>query len=101
MGLPWLDATKGAAMPFNLRGPEILILVLIILLLFGAKRLPDVARGLGRSLRIFKAETKDLQAGDTDESPAVDAPAPQASLPPAAPASEAEDAKPQAERAEN
>ena len=53
-------------MPFNLRGPELLVLVLIILLLFGAKRLPDVARGLGRSLRIFKAETKDLQAGEGD-----------------------------------
>lgn len=59
-------------MPFNLRGPELLILVLIILLLFGAKRLPDVARGLGRSLRVFKAETKDLQADGTE---APDAPA--------------------------
>ena len=66
-------ATKGAAMPFNLRGPELLVLVLIILLLFGAKRLPDVARGLGRSLRIFKAETKDLQGADAPE--ATDAPA--------------------------
>ena len=67
-------------MPFNLRGPEILILVLIILLLFGAKRLPDVARGLGRSLRIFKAETKEMQADGTDSVPdapaAVEAPAP-------------------------
>lgn len=41
---------------------EILILILIVVLLFGAKRLPDVARGLGRSLRILKAETK----GTTD-----------------------------------
>ncbi|NDB18204.1 MAG: twin-arginine translocase TatA/TatE family subunit [Actinobacteria bacterium] len=42
---------------------EILILILIVVLLFGAKRLPDVARGLGRSLRILKAETK----GNSDE----------------------------------
>lgn len=99
-------ATKGAVMPFNLRGPELLVLVLIILLLFGAKRLPDVARGLGRSLRIFKAETKDLQGADASDSPdapaAVDAPAAQPTLP-AAPASDASPApaKPQAERAES
>jgi sec-independent protein translocase protein TatA len=92
-------------MPFNLRGPELLVLVLIILLLFGAKRLPDVARGLGRSLRIFKAETKDLQAGDGDaaaDTPgAVEGSAPQASLPPTAPSGDAPATKPQAERAES
>ena len=93
-------------MPLNLRGPELLVLVLIILLLFGAKRLPDVARGLGRSLRIFKAETKDLQGADSadgaDAPPAVDAAAPQATLPPAPPADATPaPAKPQAERAES
>jgi len=50
-------------------GTEVLIIVLIIALLFGAKRLPDAARGLGRSLRIFKTETKGLMEGDS----AVDA----------------------------
>lgn len=44
--------------------PELLLILLIVVLLFGAKRLPDAARGLGRSLRIFKAETKGL-AGST------------------------------------
>jgi sec-independent protein translocase protein TatA len=44
----------------NIRGPELLILVLVVVLLFGAKRLPDAARSVGRSLRIFKAETKGL-----------------------------------------
>lgn len=44
----------------NLRWQELLIIVLIVVLLFGAKRLPDAARGIGRSLRIFKAETKGL-----------------------------------------
>lgn len=44
----------------NLRGSEWLIIVLLVVLLFGAKRLPDAARSLGRSLRIFKAETKGL-----------------------------------------
>lgn len=102
-GLPWPDATKGAAMPFNLRGPELLVLVLIILLLFGAKRPPDVARGLGRSLRIFKAETKDLHAGDAESGTDAPAPVEGSSPPPSLPAAadEAEDAKPQAERAES
>jgi sec-independent protein translocase protein TatA len=41
--------------------PEIWIgLVIVGFLIFGAKRMPDAARGLGRSLRIFKAETKGL-----------------------------------------
>ena len=48
----------------NLGGAEWLILLAIIALLFGAKRLPDAARGLGRSMRIFKAETKGLVGGD-------------------------------------
>jgi len=51
----------------NLKGWEWLIIVALILLLFGAKRLPDAARGLGRSLRIFKAETKGL-ADSSDSS---------------------------------
>ena len=56
----------------NLRGSEWLILVLIVVLLFGARRLPDAARGLGRSLRIFKAETKGLteSSESKDETPA-------------------------------
>ena len=74
--------------------PEILIVILIILLLFGAKRMPDAARGLGRSLRIFKAETKGLTDDSTDTAdttvPAVDKPAAPAAVdapkPPAAPA---------------
>ena len=46
-------------------GWHIVILVLVIALLFGAKRLPDAARGLGRSLRIFKSEVKQMKDDDT------------------------------------
>lgn len=48
----------------GLRGPEGIILILLVAVLFGAKRLPDAARGLGRSLRIFKAETRGLREDD-------------------------------------
>lgn len=44
----------------NLKPWELIILVLIVVILFGSKKLPDAARGIGRSLRIFKAETKGL-----------------------------------------
>ena len=39
-----------------------IILLLVIVLLFGSKRLPDAARSLGKSMRIFKSEVKELQA---------------------------------------
>ena len=43
-------------------GPwEIIGILLILLLLFGAKRLPELAKGLGKSLREFKKATKDIQ----------------------------------------
>jgi len=37
-----------------------LLVILVVVILFGAKRLPDSARSLGRSLRIFKSEIKEL-----------------------------------------
>ena len=46
-----------------------ILLVLVLVLLFGAKRLPDAARGLGRSLRIFKAETEGLRTDGTIQAP--------------------------------
>jgi TatA/E family protein of Tat protein translocase len=50
-----------------LREPtHILLIILVLILLFGAKRLPDSARALGRSLRIFKGELKN---GKEPESP--------------------------------
>ena len=48
----------------DLGKPEILILLIVILVLFGAKRLPGAARSLGQSMRIFKAETKGLRSDD-------------------------------------
>lgn len=45
---------------------ELVLIVLVIVLLFGAKKLPELARGTGQALRIFKTETKGLTDDDTD-----------------------------------
>ena len=49
----------------NLGPTELIIIAVVIMVLFGAKRLPDAARSLGRSARILKAETKGLHDDDT------------------------------------
>lgn len=60
--------------------PEIAIIAVVILVLFGSKKLPDAARSLGRSMRIMKSEIKGMHDDDTPTAPAT-----QASLPPATP----------------
>nr|WP_261569292.1 Sec-independent protein translocase subunit TatA [Frankia gtarii] len=60
--------------------PELLIIVVVVVVLFGAKRLPDAARSLGRSLRIFKSEIKGLH-DDDHPAPAANGPAPAAVSP--------------------
>ena len=44
--------------------PELLIILAVVVLLFGASKLPDLARNSGRALRIFKSETKGLMSDD-------------------------------------
>ena len=48
--------------------PELLIILAVLILLFGAAKLPELARGSGRALRIFKAETKGLMDDDETSS---------------------------------
>ncbi|MER8187027.1 Sec-independent protein translocase subunit TatA [Kitasatospora sp. NPDC094015] len=43
---------------------HIIIMVAVLVLLFGSKKLPEMARGLGKSMRILKAETKALREDD-------------------------------------
>jgi sec-independent protein translocase protein TatA len=45
----------------NLMGPDMLIIVLIILLLFGAKKLPELARGMGRAVKEFSAARDEME----------------------------------------
>jgi sec-independent protein translocase protein TatA len=65
-----------------LRPWHIIVLVVVLILLFGAKRLPDAARAVGRSLRIIKAETAGLASDDV--SAKADAQAGRSPLPPTA-----------------
>ncbi|HET7356614.1 MAG TPA: Sec-independent protein translocase subunit TatA [Nocardioidaceae bacterium] len=51
----------------SIGAPEIILIILALVLLFGAKKLPELARGSGRALRIFKAETKGLVDEDDDK----------------------------------
>ena len=48
---------------------HIAIVIVVVLLLFGSKKLPDAARGLGRSMRIFKSEMKEMQSDGKTEDP--------------------------------
>jgi sec-independent protein translocase protein TatA len=50
----------------DLGTPELLIILVIVVLVFGASKLPELARGSGRALRIFKAETKGLTDDDAE-----------------------------------
>ncbi|WP_433273254.1 Sec-independent protein translocase subunit TatA [Actinosynnema sp. CS-041913] len=73
----------------NLGATELIIIAVVIILLFGAKKLPDMARSLGRSAKILKAETKGLREDEDQpqaqqQNTAVQQPAPQ-QLPPAQP----------------
>jgi sec-independent protein translocase protein TatA len=47
------------------------VLAVVVVLLFGAKKLPDAARALGKSLRIFKSEVKELQNDGKPDTPAA------------------------------
>ncbi|MGW3248853.1 Sec-independent protein translocase subunit TatA [Streptomyces sp. NPDC001070] len=50
----------------KLGAPEILLILVVVILLFGAKRLPDMARSLGQSMRILKSETKAMRGRDDE-----------------------------------
>jgi sec-independent protein translocase protein TatA len=45
---------------FSLGGPEVIVIVLVVLLLFGGKKIPELARGLGKGIREFKDASKGI-----------------------------------------
>ncbi|NJD11288.1 MAG: twin-arginine translocase TatA/TatE family subunit [Gemmatimonadetes bacterium] len=74
-------------MPFNLGPMEMILVMLVLLLVFGAKRLPELGSGLGRGIREFRRSMKDIQEDVTrqdDPSRQIQNPAPRAPVPPPA-----------------
>jgi sec-independent protein translocase protein TatA len=56
----------------NLVGPDMVVVLLIILLLFGAKKLPELARGMGRAVKEFSAARDEIERGlDQSDASAV------------------------------
>jgi sec-independent protein translocase protein TatA len=51
----------------NIGTTEIIIIVFVILLLFGAKKIPELARGIGKGIKEFKSATKEIKSGVDDE----------------------------------
>lgn len=49
----------------GLRGPELIIILVIVLLLFGGKKLPELMKGLGKGVKEFK----DAQSGEDEDKP--------------------------------
>jgi sec-independent protein translocase protein TatA len=67
------------------QGAEWLVILAIVILVFGAAKLPDLARGTGQALRIFKSETKGLRDDEKDEAaPPPPVPPAPTELPPTA-----------------
>ncbi|HEY8240837.1 MAG TPA: twin-arginine translocase TatA/TatE family subunit [Kiritimatiellia bacterium] len=63
-------------------GGEVLVILLVVLVLFGAKNLPKIARNLGRSMEDFKKAARDVQheimhAGEDEPKPAAKTPEPE------------------------
>ena len=51
---------------FNIGMPELIVIFLVVLLLFGAKRLPEIGNALGKAIKEFKKATKDAPDGPSD-----------------------------------
>lgn len=54
----------------KLGAPEIILILVVVILLFGAKKLPDMARSLGKSARILKSEAKAMKNEGNDSAAA-------------------------------
>jgi sec-independent protein translocase protein TatA len=58
----------------NIGAPELILILAVLVLLFGAKKLPDISRSLGRSMRIFRSEVKQMKDDDEPTTPVTPRP---------------------------
>jgi sec-independent protein translocase protein TatA len=58
----------------NFMGPDMMVILLIVLLLFGAKKLPELARGMGRAVKEFSAARDEIEKGLSQSGPSGVAP---------------------------
>ena len=70
---------------FNLGGGEIILILALVLILFGAKKLPELAKGLGTGIKEFKKATRDVTDELHNSMEEHPAPAPRPLPPPAQP----------------
>ena len=61
--------TPTIASILNLMGPDMMVILLIVLLLFGAKKLPELARGMGRAVKEFSSARDEIEKGFTQSGP--------------------------------
>jgi len=63
--------TPTIASILNLMGPDMMVILLIVLLLFGAKKLPELARGMGRAVKEFSAARDEIEKGLSQSGPSA------------------------------
>ena len=82
---------------FGLGGWEVVLILTVVLILFGAKRLPDLAKGLGQGIKEFKKASKDvtdeIQRSMDDDNPPPSAPSKHIRFPSEPPAAESTESK--------